>query len=147
MQRENIVREIRAFNRFYVDLIGLLNAGGYHSSYTLAETRFFFEINEAASIQASQIMLKIHIDKSYLSRILRKLEKNGLLSRTRSDQDARAVMLSLTEKGKSEIENINHAASDLVSAQINALDEVRCQQLVDHMKAIKELLILNNESY
>lgn len=140
MQKENVIQEIRAFNRFYVDLIGLLNSGGYHSNYTLAETRILFEINEATSIQASQIMLKIHIDKSYLSRILRRLEKDDLINRKRSDQDSRVMILSLSQQGKSELEKINHAASDLVKIQIEQLDESGCQQLVSHMKAIKELL-------
>lgn len=140
MQTDTVIQQIRAFNRYYVDLIGLLNTGGYHSSYTLAETRVLFEIDQATQIQASQVMLKIQIDKSYLSRILRRLEKDGLINRTRSQQDARAVMLSLTQQGKIEIERINHAASDLVKVQIEELDEDSCQQLVKHMNAIRELL-------
>lgn len=140
MQTDTVIQQIRAFNRYYVDLIGLLNTGGYHSSYTLAETRVLFEIDQATQIQASQVMLKIQIDKSYLSRILRRLEKDGLINRTRSQQDARAVMLCLTQQGKIEIERINHAASDLVKVQIEELDEDSCQQLVKHMNAIRELL-------
>lgn len=140
MQIEDIVLEIRSFNRFYVNLIGLLKADGYHSNYTLAETRVLLEINEATCMQASQIINKIQIDKSYLSRILRRLEKDGLVSRKRSDHDSRVVMLSLTQNGKLEIEKINHAASDLVKNQIERLDLNGCQQLVGHMKAITDLL-------
>lgn len=140
MQKENIIQEIRAFNRFYVDLIGLLNSGGYHSNYTLAETRILFEINEAATIQASQIMLKVHIDKSYLSRILRRLERDGLIIRQRSNLDSRVVTLTISPQGKSEIEKINRAASDRVKNQIQQLDESDCRQLVNHMNAIKQLL-------
>lgn len=145
MQLENVIQEIRAFNRSYVDFIGLLNAGGYHSKYTLSETRVLLEINETSGIQASQVMLKIHIDKSYLSRILKRLEKDGLISRKRSEHDSRAVILSLTQQGKSELEKINYAASDLVKVQIETLDASRCEQLVAHMKAIMELLNLSNK--
>lgn len=140
MQTDTVVQQIRAFNRYYVDLIGLFNSGGYHSRYTLAETRVLFEIDEAAQIQASQVMLKIQIDKSYLSRIVRRLEKDGLIHRIRSPQDARAVMLSITEHGTIEMERINHASSDLVKIQIQKLDQNGCQQLVHHMGAIRALL-------
>lgn len=140
MRKEEIVQEIRSFNRFYVDLIGLLNSGGYHSNYSLAETRVLYEIHQAGSLQASQVMLHIQIDKSYLSRILRRLEKDELITRKRSDKDARAVTLSLTKKGKLEMEQINQAASDLVKAQIKGLDDDSSQQLVRHMKEIMQLL-------
>lgn len=140
MHRDEIVQRIRAFNRFYVDLIGLLTLDGYHSNYNLAETRILFEIQQIGNIQAKDIMLKIRIDKSYLSRILRRLEKDGLITRKRSDQDARAVTLSLTQKGKLEIEQINQAASDLVQVQIKGLDESSNQQLVRHMEGIVQIL-------
>lgn len=140
MRKEEIVQEIRSFNRFYVDLIGLLNSGGDHSNYSLAETRVLYEIHQAGSLQASQVMLHIQIDKSYLSRMLRRLEKDELITRKRSDKDARAVTLSLTKKGKLEMEQINQAASDLVKAQIKGLDDDSSQQLVRHMKEIMQLL-------
>lgn len=146
MEKEVAIKKIRSFNRFYVDLIGLLQADGYHSNYTLAETRVLFEINEASLIQASQVMLNIHIDKSYLSRILKKLDKDGLIYKERSDQDARAIVLSLTEKGKSEMVKINEAASKLVKVQIATLDETSCKQLVMHMEAIIQLLADKNSN-
>lgn len=121
-------------------MIGLLNSGGYHSNYTLAETRILFEINEVVTIQASQIMLKVHIDKSYLSRILRRLERDGLIIRQRSNLDSRVITLTISPQGKSEIEKINRAASDRVKDQIQQLDESDCQQLVNHMNAVKQLL-------
>lgn len=140
MKADEIIFEIRAFNRFYVDLLGLLKAGGYHSSYTLAETRVLFEINEAQNLQASQIIRTIQIDKSYLSRILKRLEKDSLINRKRSDHDARSVILSITERGRSEIEKINLAASTLVRTQIEQLNGDDREKLVQHMKAIVQLL-------
>ena len=65
-----IIRDIRAFNRFYTDIIGLLDQHLLDSPYSLAEARIIYEIHHNKDIQASQIMELMDIDKSYLSRLL-----------------------------------------------------------------------------
>jgi len=140
MRTETVIGQIRAFNRFYVDALGLLRSGGYHSDYSLTETRILFEISQAGCLQASQIITGIHIDKSYLSRILKKLEKDGLIIRKPSGQDARAFEIWLTKNGESEIDNIDKAASEHVNSQISKLENSKRDELVTHMQAIMEIL-------
>lgn len=43
---------------------------------------------------------RLHIDKSYLSRIIKRFEKEGLLERTVSNQDSRIHVIGLTKKGE-----------------------------------------------
>src|SRR5688572_8763740 len=99
-ETNSVIQNIRAFNRFYTDLIGLLNKNLLNSEYSLAEVRILYEIHVGNSCQASQIMTAIHIDKSYLSRLLKKMEKTNLIKKSPSGQDARAYLLTLTEKGR-----------------------------------------------
>lgn len=139
MDKENVISNVRAFNRFYVDMIGLLRSRGYHSDYSLAETRVLYEINETNAIQASNVMHKIGIDKSYLSRILKKFEHDNLIIKRRSDIDARVVALMLTDKGKAEIDNINHLASNLVDKQIENITEQARKKLIHHMESIRQI--------
>src|ERR1700744_2861520 len=101
------IQEVRAFNRWYTDIVGLLNQHLLDSAYSLAEARLIYEIHHAGSIQASQVMAIMHIDKSYLSRILQKLEKEKVVARTKSPEDGRAVLLTLTEKGAREFAVLN----------------------------------------
>lgn len=134
------VREIRAFNRFYTDIIGLLDAHLLDSEYSLSEVRTLYEIYIGKCVQASQIMAAMHIDKSYLSRLLKKLEKDGLISKTPSEEDARATLISLTEKGLKVFKTLNKASDEQIDELISALPASKQKELVTHMKSIMEIL-------
>src|ERR1700743_1353495 len=108
------IEEMRSFNRWYTDVIGLLNQHLLDSNYNLSEARLIYELHAAGTIQASQIMEAMHIDKSYLSRMLKRLEKEKLVSRKQSREDGRAVLLSLTDKGRSAFALLNGASDEQV---------------------------------
>lgn len=139
MSQKNI-REIRAFNRFYTDLLGLLNKHLLDSSYSLSEVRVMYEIQANREVQASHIMEAMDIDKSYLSRILKRLEKDGLIVRKASKQDGRAIVLSFTTKGETLFRELTKATEEQISGLIHHLDSGKQQQLVMHMQAIREIL-------
>lgn len=139
-QQQTSIRKIRAFNRYYTDLIGLLDKHLLNSTYSLAEARILYEVHTAGSIQASHIMQVMHIDRGYLSRLLQKLENNKLIARHPSSQDARVYMITLTEKGTKEFQLLNKASDDQISRLITPLPEPSRQELVAHMKAIMEIL-------
>jgi len=134
------VQEIRAFNRFYTDIIGLLDAHLLNSAYSLSEVRTMYEIYAGKSVQASQIMTAMHIDKSYLSRILKKLTQEGLISKMPSEEDARASLISLTEKGMKVFKTLNKASDEQIDGLISKLPAKKQQELVNHMKAIQDIL-------
>jgi DNA-binding MarR family transcriptional regulator len=134
------IRKIRAFNRYYTDLIGLLDKHLLNSIYSLAEARILYEVHTAGSIQASHIMQVMHIDRGYLSRLLKQLEKNKLIARLPSSQDARVFMITLTPKGAKEFQQLNKASDEQIGQLINPLPEPRRQELVAHMQAIMEIL-------
>ena len=134
------VQSIRAFNRFYTDVIGLLNKHLLNSDYSLAEVRVMYEISIGKEVQASQIMAAMSIDKSYLSRILKKLEKDEIITKSLSAQDARAQSISLTAKGKKLFDTLNKASDHQIGELIGKLSEGQQQKLVAHMNAIMEIL-------
>ena len=67
---KKIIDTIRKFNRFYTVNMGFLNSNYLDSSYSVAETRILFEIKMNESCTQSDIVKILHIDKSYLSRIV-----------------------------------------------------------------------------
>ena len=77
--RDKQIREIRAFNRFYTDIIGLLNQNILDSTWSLAEARVIYEIFKGKSITATQIIEIMHVDKSYLSRLIKKLDRKSVV--------------------------------------------------------------------
>src|ERR1700755_1322178 len=141
--KKKAIQEIRAFNRWYTDMIGLLDQHLLNSDWSLAEARLIYEIHAGQPIQASQLIAIMHIDKSYLSRLLKKLEKKKVITKRKSPGDARAFLLSLTEKGMREFGLLNSASDEQVSRMLISLNEEQRAELVGHMQAVMELLNVN----
>jgi DNA-binding MarR family transcriptional regulator len=140
LTKQSAIKNIRAFNRFYTDVIGLLNKHLLNSDYSLAEVRVMYEISVGKEVQASQVMTAMSIDKSYLSRILKKLEKDGIITKSPSPDDARAVSVSLTEEGKKLFTALNKASDHQINELIEKLSSRQQQELVSHMNSIIDIL-------
>ena len=55
---------------------------------------------EHDSIPVGELCKKLFLDSGTLTPLLKKLEERGLLLRTRSEEDERVVLVSLTEEGR-----------------------------------------------
>jgi len=73
-----------AFNRFYTQHLGVLRDGWLDSPFSLTEARVLYEIKqrESARATASDIAHDLGLDAGYLSRILRRFHKGGLIRKT-----------------------------------------------------------------
>jgi DNA-binding MarR family transcriptional regulator/GNAT superfamily N-acetyltransferase len=140
MDQMTVIRDVRAFNRFYTDVIGLLDQHLLDSPYSLAEARIIYEVRHNPGIQASQIMERMPIDKSYLSRLLKKLEKDGVIKRKKSEEDARVVVISLTAKGKKEFDFLNRSSDEQIATLIQPFSSIQKENLVADMSSIKHML-------
>ena len=141
------VKEVRSFNRFYTNIIGLLDKHILNSHYSLPEVRIMFELHHNSGLTASEITTLIEIDKGYLSRILKKFEKNKLIIKVSSATDKRAVFLKLSPKGEKEFEALNAESDSQIQMLLKNLSDKECNELVQKMSEIKKLLIksLKNE--
>ncbi|MFV0414717.1 MAG: MarR family winged helix-turn-helix transcriptional regulator, partial [Oscillospiraceae bacterium] len=92
--------KMRKFNRFYTNLLGLLNRHLPDTEFSLTEARILYEIGAATPCSASELTQRLTIDPGYLSRILKRFEKKGLALRTQSKEDGRLYFISLTALGK-----------------------------------------------
>ncbi|QEH42399.1 MarR family winged helix-turn-helix transcriptional regulator [Chitinophaga sp. XS-30] len=142
--KQAFINEIRAFNRFYTNIIGLLDRHILDSSYSLPEVRVLYELYHSPMLTASDIIALLDIDKGYLSRILKHFEKNKLITKAGSPTDKRAAMLQLTNKGKAVFETLNEASDKQVGTTFKDLTEKECQELVQKMKEIQLLINRKN---
>jgi DNA-binding MarR family transcriptional regulator len=134
------VKEIRSFNRFYTNIIGLLDKHVLNSAYSLPEVRIMFELYHHPDLTASDIIDMIDIDKGYLSRVLRSFEKAGLVGKLPSPTDGRSVTLYLTTKGRKEFETLNTAADKQVMESFRNLSDKHCNDLIRKMNEIREIM-------
>jgi len=111
----------RQFNRVYTRFLGTLSEGFLRTQFSLAEGRVIYELATRPSAQAKEIGETLGLDAGYLSRILTKFEKAGLLTRKTSKRDSRAADLELTAQGRATFRTLNTRAEKQARDFLKAL--------------------------
>src|ERR1700677_3748190 len=101
------VAQVRAFNRFYTNVIGVLHGLYLDSPYTLTEGRLLFEIASRGSVEVSELRRALDIDAGYLSRVLTRFEAESLVTRHRSAGDARRQEIRITDAGRAAVAELD----------------------------------------
>ena len=131
---------VRGFNRFYTRQIGVLREGLLQSPFSLAEVRVLYEIANHQRPAASELCQELGLDPGYLSRILGKLGKGGLVSKSVSPSDGRQSLLQLTAKGKKTFAALDARQRTEIAAMLRPLPPAGRSRLVQAMHTIETLL-------
>jgi DNA-binding MarR family transcriptional regulator/GNAT superfamily N-acetyltransferase len=134
------VDAVRGFNRFYTRKIGVLQEGLLESPFSLAEARVVYELAQRLAPTASELCRDLGLDAGYLSRILRRFEKSGLVTRTISATDGRQQLLALTQAGREAFAALDAGSRADVSALLRELALPDQARLVAAMLGIERLL-------
>ena len=137
---QELIDRIRSFNRFYTNIIGLLDQHFLESPFSLTEGRVLYEICNTEECSAKKIRESIVIDEGYLSRILDSFSNRGLIKKTPSPKDGRLRIIVPSEKGKREFANMNDNSNSLISQLIGKLSEEEREELVSVTERIRHLL-------
>jgi len=140
IQNQDLIDQIRSFNRFYTNIIGLLDQHFLDSSFSLIEGRVLYEICNTEECSAKKIRQNIIIDEGYLSRIVDSFSKRGFIRKTRSATDGRLRIIVPTQKGKTEFANLNASSNRLISQLIEKLSKEEREDLLNKMEEIRVLL-------
>jgi DNA-binding MarR family transcriptional regulator/N-acetylglutamate synthase-like GNAT family acetyltransferase len=134
------INAVRHFNRFFTRQIGVLREGLLHSPYSLTEARILFEIGHGDHLTASDLSRELGLDPGYLSRILARLEQQGLVARVRSETDGRRHFISLTSDGKNAFSLLDDRSRDEVAEMLGILSEADQRRLLEAMLTIESIL-------
>ncbi len=137
---ETRIDAVRRFNRFFTRRIGVLREGLLHSPYSLTEARVLFEISHREEVTASDLWRELGLDPGYLSRILGRLERGGLVGRVRSETDGRRRLLSLTPEGKEAFSLLDNRSREEVAEMLGDLSEGDQRRLLEAMRTIESVL-------
>jgi DNA-binding MarR family transcriptional regulator/N-acetylglutamate synthase-like GNAT family acetyltransferase len=143
--REDSIRDIREFNRFYTNVLGLLDRYMLDSDFSLTEARILYELSEAGRCIANELSVRLQVDKSYLSRILAGFEKKDLVRREVSPDDSRASSIELTEKGKREFSALSEQSNRQIRRLLGWLSDEECGEVTASMETIRRHLTKVNE--
>jgi DNA-binding MarR family transcriptional regulator/GNAT superfamily N-acetyltransferase len=119
------IAAFRRFNRIYTRFLGTLDEGFLRTEYSLAEGRVLYELatgsGHNAETQAKAIADALDMDAGYLSRILSKFEKAGLVERRTSKDDSRSADLRLTPRGHAAFRTLNQRAEKQARTLLQSL--------------------------
>lgn len=134
------VAAVRRFNRFYTGAIGVLDKAYLGGPYTLAENRVVYELGTREAVTPGQIAAELSLDPGYLSRILTRLQRDGLISRRKSAEDGRSVTLSLTDQGRAFFAATDARSAALVEGLLEGLAPAQRERLTGALQTVHDLL-------
>jgi DNA-binding MarR family transcriptional regulator/GNAT superfamily N-acetyltransferase len=132
---------LRSFNRAYTRFLGTLNDHYLRTDFSLAEGRVLYELATAPRPQAKEIAQNLGLDPGYLSRILRKFVRAGLVARSTASRDRRASDLRLTARGRTAVRTLNTRADDQAHVVLGKLSAAQRTQLATAVSIIEDTLL------
>jgi|SRR6185437_7783215 DNA-binding MarR family transcriptional regulator/GNAT superfamily N-acetyltransferase len=137
---EDRVAAVRRFSRYYTNVLGLLQEGLLDTEFSLTEARVIFELADAGQADAASLRRRLDIDPGYLSRLLARLDKAGLISRQRDPGDGRRQVIELTADGRKAAATLGERSDRQVREILAGLPESAQRRLTGAMAAIEDIL-------
>lgn len=135
------VHAVRRFNRFYTKRIGVLHyQSTLQSPFSLTEVRVLYELKHRDASTASELSRELGLDAGYLSRILQRFQRRGLLERRKSSADGRQSHLRLTAKGRGVFAPLERRQHDDVTAMLKTLKPRERDAAIAAMQRIEAIL-------
>ena len=131
---------VRAFNRFFTEVSGVLQEGILRTDFTLTEARVLFELGREDGLTATTLRERLKLDAGYLSRVLGRLDAISLLTREQSASDGRSQSVHLTRAGKTAYATLDQRGTEEAAKLLDELDERDQRRLLGSMAAIRDLL-------
>ncbi len=132
------IAQIRSFNRFYTHILGLLNQHILDSDFSLTEARVLLEISKGELCQANALAERLRLDRSFLSRILKRFEQKTLIARTPDPQDSRASLIRTTVQGKKLLAELDGRSQTQIGTLIAGLSANELAAVQGAMRLIRD---------
>jgi DNA-binding MarR family transcriptional regulator/GNAT superfamily N-acetyltransferase len=139
-QRPQRIAAVRRFNRFYTQHLGVLREDWLESPFSLTEARVLYEIRQREGTTATDIARDLGLDAGYLSRMLRRFHKLGLIRRQTSPDDGRQSHLSITARGAKAFAPLEARTNAQVGAVLDRLPATDQDALVSAMRNVERLM-------
>jgi DNA-binding MarR family transcriptional regulator/GNAT superfamily N-acetyltransferase len=139
--RSTTVAAVRDFNRAYTRTIGLLEESITGSPFTLPEARVLYELAHDEALGASILAERLSLDTGYVSRLVTRLVRRGLVKRAVHRTDRRRAELLLTAKGRRAFAALDRDTESAIGALVEPLDDRARRDLVQSLARVRQLLV------
>lgn len=139
MDREQIAA-VRRFNRAVTQRVGALNDEYLSRDRSLGLSRLLWEVEPDGS-EVRVLRSRLGLDSGYLSRQLRRLESDGLVTTNPDSGDGRVRKACLTQTGVVERAVLDRASDELAKSILDPLTDGQRGRLVAAMAEVERLLL------
>jgi DNA-binding MarR family transcriptional regulator/GNAT superfamily N-acetyltransferase len=133
------IERVRSFNRTVTQRVGALQDSYLARGRPLGASRVLWEVADEG-IDVRALRARLDLDSGYLSRLLRLLERDGLVTVGPDPADRRVRSVRLTAAGRSERALLDSQSDALARSLLAPLGEAHRARLVDAMDEVQRLL-------
>jgi DNA-binding MarR family transcriptional regulator/predicted GNAT family acetyltransferase len=133
------IAQVRRFNRLITQRVGALEESYLRRGRPLGEARLIFETSVAGA-EVRALRDRLGLDSGYLSRLLRSLEAQGLVTVESESTDRRRRRVQLTSEGRAELATYDRLSDELAASILASLDADERERLLVAMAEIERLV-------
>ncbi|WP_181764528.1 bifunctional helix-turn-helix transcriptional regulator/GNAT family N-acetyltransferase [Streptomyces albidus (ex Kaewkla and Franco 2022)] len=134
-----LVSQVRQFNRTVTERVGALNERFLGRDRPLGQARLLWEIGKEGR-DVRRLRSQLGLDSGYVSRLLRSLQAEGLVTVEPQQDDKRVRNVRLTPAGRAERTLLDRSADDLAASLLQPLTDAQRTRLVTAMGDVERLL-------
>lgn len=139
--QSTLINQIRSASRLMVRELGFMHATLAATDYPPSSVHTIVEIGSRGSLTAGELVELLGLEKSSVSRMVRKLIEAGEIEEIPHETDARVKRLRLTAQGENTLRSVDAFATQQVGAAMSHLTEDQrqtvCEGITDYAMALK----------
>ncbi|MEU0812447.1 helix-turn-helix domain-containing GNAT family N-acetyltransferase [Streptomyces sp. NPDC005970] len=133
------IDQVRRFNRTVTERVGVLHDHYLGRDRPIGEARLLWEIDDQGQ-DVRRLRERLGLDSGYVSRLLRALERDGLVTLEPHPKDRRVRTVRLTEAGRAERATLDRRSDELAGSLLEPLNDAQRARLVAAMAEVDRLL-------
>ena len=133
------ISQVRSFNRLVAERIDAVGEDFLGRKRPLGESRVLWEIGQDG-IDVRTLRTRFGLDSGYLSRVLRSLERDGLVEVAPDPSDRRVRRVCLTAGGRREWNELDARSDAFAATVLQPLSARQRDDLVEAMRTVERLL-------
>ncbi len=133
------IQQVRRFNRLITQRTGALEDSYLRRGRPLGEARLLFEIGPDGT-DIRTLRERLNLNSGYVSRLLRSLESQHLITVRPQPDDARRRTVALTRKGRTEYNAYEKLSDALATSWLEPLAPTQRDRLASAMAEIERLI-------
>lgn len=134
------IESVRRFNRVVTQRVGVLNDEYLSRDRSVGLDRLLWEIEPDGS-EVRTLRSRLGLDSGYVSRQLRRLEDDGLVSVDPDSSDGRVRTVRLTEAGRAECAVLDQRSDEFAASILAPLAAGQRQRLIEAMADVERLML------